>query len=136
MFKLEHRIAAILLAVLGSGLAQPAEAVQVRIATYNVLYGIDTGRDRTNAPANDDYAAVLATFQRVQPDIVCFQELETSDKAAWVEMAATLGYPYYAFASAAGGTFPGTARLGIWSKHPILSSDEVKERWSTPPPRR
>lgn len=127
MFKPEHRIAAILLAVLGSGLAQPAEAVQVRIATYNVLYGIDTGQDRTNAPANDDYAAVLATFQRVQPDIVCFQELETSDKAAWVEMAATLGYPHYAFASAAGGTFPGTARLGIWSKHPILYTDEVKE---------
>lgn len=76
---------------------------------------------------NDDYAAVLATMQRVQPDIVCFQELSLSDKAAWVEMAATLGYPYYAFASTAGGTFAGDARLGVWSKFPILSSDEVKE---------
>ena len=107
--------------------AVSAQAIPVRIASYNVYFGIDTGADRTNALPNDDYAAVLATFQRIRPDIVCFQELALSDKQAWLEMAATLGYPYYAFASTAGGTFPGDARLGIWSKYPILSSDEVKE---------
>ncbi len=110
-----------------AGLAMPAMAVSVRIASFNVYYGIDTGADRTDGLAGDDYAATLATFQRVQPDIVCFQELETGDKQAWVEAAATLGYSYYAFASTTGGTFAGTARLGIWSKYPILSTDEVKE---------
>ena len=109
------------------GLALSAQAIPVRIASYNVLFGIDTGADRASAPPDDDYAAVLATFQRVQPDIVCFQELSLSDKAAWLQMAATLGYQYYAFASTTGGTFAGEARLGIWSKYPILSSDEVKE---------
>ena len=112
---------------MAAGLAVPAQAVPVRIASYNVLFGVDTGSDRALGQPDDDYAAVLASFQRVQPDIVCFQELSLSDKAAWLEMAATLGYPYYAFASTAGGTFAGTARLGIWSKYPILASDEVKE---------
>ncbi len=109
------------------GVTLSANAIQVRIATYNVLFGVDTSADRTLAQPDDDYAAVLTSLQRVQPDIVCFQELSLSDKAAWLEMAATLGYPYYAFASTAGGTFAGDARLGIWSKFPILSSDEVKE---------
>jgi len=102
------------------------QAVPVRIASYNVYWGIDTGGDR--GTTNDvDYAAVLASFERVQPDIVCFQELMNSDKQAWLEMAATLGYPYYAFSSLEGGTFAGLVRLGVWSKYPILSSDEVKE---------
>ena len=113
------------LALLGTVLS--AQAIPVRIASYNVLFGIDTGSDRTNALPTDDYAAVQATFQRVQPDIVCFQELSFSDKAAWLQMAATLGYQYYAFASTTGGTFAGEARLGIWSKYPILASSEVKE---------
>ena len=107
--------------------AMPAHGVPVRIASYNVYFGIDTGANRTNQLADDDYAAVLATFQRVQPDIVCFQELANEDKQAWIEMAATLGYAHYAFASTEGGTFAGNARLGIWSKYPILASAEVKE---------
>lgn len=102
-------------------------AVQVRIASFNVYFGVDTGSDRVNNSPDDDYAAVLAIMQRVQSDIVCFQELTLSDREAWVEMAATLGYPYYAFASTNGGTFAGNVRLGIWSKYPILSADEVKE---------
>jgi exonuclease III len=116
-----------LIGIAFSGAAISVQAIPVRIASYNVLEGIDTSADRTNGLPNDDYAAVLATFQRVNPDIVCFQELNFSDKQAWLEMAATLGYAYYAFASTTGGTFAGTARLGIWSKYPILSSDEVKE---------
>ena len=105
----------------------PAQGVQVRIASYNVYFGIDTGANRTNNLADDDYAAVLATFQRVKPDIVCFQELSNEDKQAWIEMAATLGYSHYAFASTEGGTFAGSARLGVWSKYPIMASAEVKE---------
>ncbi len=50
------------------------QAVPVRIASYNVYFGVDTGSDRASFPADDDYAAVLASFERVQPDIVCFQD--------------------------------------------------------------
>jgi endonuclease/exonuclease/phosphatase family metal-dependent hydrolase len=103
------------------------QAVPVRIASYNVYFGIDTGSDRASFPADDDYAAVLASFERIQPDIVCFQELLNADKQAWLEAAATLGYPYYAFSSVEGGTLAGDMRLGVWSKYPILWSDEVKE---------
>ena len=109
------------------GAAPSGWAVQVRIASYNVYFGLDTGSDRGEGKPDDDYAAVLATMQRVRPDIVCFQELTSSDQAAWVQMAGTLGFPYYAFASQSGGTFAGTVRLGIWSKFPILASAEVKE---------
>jgi endonuclease/exonuclease/phosphatase family metal-dependent hydrolase len=103
----------------------PAHAVKVRLATYNVYFGIDTGSNRSQGDPNDDYAAVLASFQRVQPDIVCFQELSDGDKQAWLEMAATLGFPYYAYSD--GGTFAGDMKLGVWSKFPILSSAHVKE---------
>ena len=79
------------MALLGAALS--AQGIQLRIASYNVLNGIDTRSDR--ATTNDtDYAAMLTTFQRVQPDIVCFQELGTFDQEAWLEAAATLGYPY------------------------------------------
>lgn len=123
-FALLLRVATVCFAL---GFASSAFAVQVRIASYNVYFGIDTGSDRAEGYSDDDYAAVLATMQRVKPDIVCFQELTMSDREAWVEMAATLGYPYYAFASTNGGNFAGNLRLGIWSKFPILEADEVKE---------
>lgn len=106
-------------------LVLPAQAVKVRIATYNVYFGIDTGSDRSQGNPNDDYAAVQASLQRVQPDIVCFQELSDGDKQAWLEMAATLGYPYYAYSD--GGTLDTTMKLGVWSKFPIISSAHVKE---------
>jgi endonuclease/exonuclease/phosphatase family metal-dependent hydrolase len=106
-------------------LAVPAQAVQVRIATYNVYFGIDTSSDRSQGNPDDDYAAVQASLQRVQPDIVCFQELSDGDKQAWLEMAATLGYPYYAYSD--GGTLDTSMKLGVWSKFPILSSAHVKE---------
>ena len=112
---------------LGCATIPAVQAVDVRIASYNVYFGIDTSSDRASLLPGDDFAAVKASLERVQPDIVCFQELANEDQDAWLEMAATLGYPYYAFASVEGGTFAGSARLGIWSKFPILASDEVKE---------
>lgn len=125
MMRLIHKTA---FAVLGLfALCGVADAVQVRIASYNVYFGVDTGADRGGGTPDDDYAALQATLQRVQPDIVCFQELIASDQQAWVEMAATLGYPYYRFASPEGGSFPGNLRLGIWSKFPIIADNEVRE---------
>jgi len=107
--------------------ACPAHAVQVRVASFNVYFGVDTGGDRLSNDPNDDYLAVSNILRRVNPDIVTFQELSNSDQEAWVTMAAQLGYPYYAFSSFLGGTFAGSHRLGIWSRYPILAASEIKE---------
>ncbi|HAL92458.1 MAG TPA: hypothetical protein DCM68_05470, partial [Verrucomicrobia bacterium] len=99
--------------------------MQLRIATYNVLWGIDTSDDRALSPTNDDYAAVQASIARVQPDIVCFQELYAKCQEPWTEMAATLGFPYVAFSD--GGTMDASFKVGIWSKYPITYTDHIKE---------
>ena len=101
------------------------EAVPVRIASFNVAYGIDTSDDRGTVD-DADYAAVTSIVQRIQPDILCFQELYADeDMTAWITAAATLGYPYYAMS--AGGTFDNSMRVGVWSKFPITYSDHVRE---------
>ncbi len=124
--KTKRMMAGLGMALLGAALS--SQGIQLRIASYNVLNGIDTRSDR--ATTNDtDFAAMLATFQRVQPDIVCFQELGTFDQEAWLEAAATLGYPYYVFPTNSGGTFSGGVLLGIWSKFPVLASDQVRENY-------
>ena len=110
----------------GLGLsARFAQAVPVRIASFNVAFGIDTNDD--GGTTNDtDYAAVSNTIQRVQPDIVCFQELYADeDMQAWITLAAQLGYPYYAMSS--GGSLDNSMRTGIWSKYPITGTDLIKE---------
>lgn len=105
--------------------AGTAQAVPVRIASFNVAFGIDTNDD--GGTANDtDYAAVSNTIQRVQPDIICFQELYADeDMQAWITLAAQLGYPYYAMSS--GGSLDNSMRTGIWSKYPITGTDLIKE---------
>ncbi|MGD9782305.1 MAG: hypothetical protein AB7V14_09160, partial [Kiritimatiellia bacterium] len=72
--------------------ALSAQAVDVRIADFNVAFGIDTNDD--GGTSNDvDYVAVSYIVQRVQPDIICFQELYADeDMQAWISLAAQLGY--------------------------------------------
>lgn len=106
--------------------AGTAQAVPVRIASFNVKTGIDT--DHYYGTTNvGDYAATIAILQRVQPDIVCFQELYANEAnmTAWLAAAAVLDYSYYAISD--GGTFDTTLRLGVWSKYPITGSAHVKE---------
>jgi endonuclease/exonuclease/phosphatase family metal-dependent hydrolase len=107
------------------GAANPVQAVQMRIAAFNVAFGIDTDSDR--GTTNDvDYCAVTSIVQRVQPDILCFEELYSDeDMTTWVSAAAALGYPYYAMS--VGGTFDNSMRLGVWSKFPIIYTDHVRE---------
>ena len=108
----------------------PAEAIPLRIATWNVLHGVDTGHDHlTNL--NDDYSAVTSIVQRVQPDIICFQELTSTDKADWLTAGATLGYQYYAIPTNA-GPFSGSLLPGIWSKHPLTNVVQIKENYIDP----
>ncbi len=102
-----------------------AQAVDVRIAAFNVAYGIDTDSDR--GTTNDvDYVAVTSIVQRVQPDILCFEELYADeDRDTWIAAAAALGYPYYAMS--VGGTFDSSMRVGVWSKYPITYTDQIRE---------
>ena len=115
----------------GWGLATlSAQAVSVRIADFNVAFGLDTNDDR--GTTNDvDYVAVSNILRRVQPDIVCFQELYADeDMQAWIGLAAQLGYPYYAMSS--GGSLDNSMRTGIWSKYPITDTDLIKETYYDP----
>ena len=91
----------------------PTQAVDMRIAAFNVAFGIDT--DSNRGTTNDvDYCAVTSIVQRIQPDIMCFEELYADeDMTAWITAAAALGYPYYAMSS--GGTFDNSMRTGVWS---------------------
>ena len=115
----------------GWGLAAlTAQAVPVRIASFNVAFGIDTNDD--GGTTNDvDYAAVSNIIQRVQPDVICFQELYADeDMQAWIALAAKLGYPYYARSS--GGSLDNSMRTGVWSKYPITGTDLIKETYYDP----
>ena len=115
----------------GWGLASlSAQAVPVRIADFNVAFGLDTNDDR--GTTNDvDYVAVSNILRRVQPDVVCFQELYADeDMQAWIALAAQLGYPYYAMSS--GGSLDNSMRTGIWSKYPITDTDLIKETYYDP----
>lgn len=97
---------------------QQCPAVQVRIASWNVLWGV-------GAPGSNDYQAVRATLLRIRPDVIGFCELNNADYANWVTLAADVGYPYLAYGN--GGTYAGAHRVGFFSKFPILEAHEVKE---------
>ncbi len=100
--------------------AGPAPAVQVRIASFNVGVGIDSHSNHI------DFIATSNIIQRIQPDIICFQELYANeDMQAWIQLAAQLGYSDYAMS--AGGGIDSSMRVGVWSKHPILQSANVTE---------
>jgi endonuclease/exonuclease/phosphatase family metal-dependent hydrolase len=71
------------------GTALTAQAVSVRIASFNVLWGIDTDKCYGTSKTGD-YTATIEIMQRVQPDIVCFQELYGNEThmTAWLGAAA------------------------------------------------
>ena len=94
------------------------EALPVRVASFNMKFGVGD----TNTA---EYAAVRDILNRVNPDIIGFQELSNADYLNWVLLANELGYPYLAFGN--GGTFAGSHRLGFFSRYPITAVDEVME---------
>lgn len=96
-----------------------ADALQVRLAAYNVLFGV-------GAPGSAEYTAVRSILQRTGPDVIAFEELMDTDYDNWVTLAADLGYPYYAYGPSS-GPLTGSQRLGFFSRYPILSAVEVTE---------
>lgn len=100
-------------------LAPHAGAINVRIASYNVEWGV-------GSPLSNDYQAVKSVINRIRPDVIGFQELTDADKANWITLAAELGYPYYAYGPSS-GPLTGTQRLGYFSKFPVRNTAEVTE---------
>ncbi len=107
-------IAALCLAVAG-----PAWAVKIRIASYNVKFGV-------GVPGSQEYNAVKSILQRINPDIIAFQEMLETDYDYWITMSAELGYAYSAYGPSY-GPLTGSQRLGFLSRFPISSSHEVTE---------
>jgi endonuclease/exonuclease/phosphatase family metal-dependent hydrolase len=107
--------------------ALPASAVQVRIASWNILNGLDTGSNASASEGSrsDDYWQVIDAINRIQPDIVGFAEINNNDFDKLPELAAALGYPYYALSTEAMNS--GAYRQAVMSKFEILSSTLVKE---------
>ena len=105
----------------------PAPAVQVRIASWNILNGLDTGSNASDSEdtRSDDYWQVIDAINRVQPDIVGFAEINNNDFDKLPELAAALGYPYYALSTEAMNS--GAYRQAVMSKFEILSSSLIKE---------
>ena len=122
-----HRLICVLFGIALGNAVLPADAIPVRIATWNVLHGVDTDHNHlTNL--NDDYSAVTAIVARVQPDIICFQEETSTDKADWLAAGAALGYPYYVIPTN-GGFFSGGLLPAIWSKYPLTNAVQIKENY-------
>jgi len=116
----QHRALMLLsvMSILG-GIPIAINAAQVRLATYNVYFGVD-------APGSPEYLATRSVIQRVSPDIIAFQELLDTDYSNWVTLAADLGYPYLAYGASA-GPLTGSQRLGFMSRYPIQSAFELLE---------
>ncbi|HMP72159.1 MAG TPA: hypothetical protein PKE55_02745 [Kiritimatiellia bacterium] len=85
----------------------------VRVASYNIENGIGQVGD-------DKYNAIKSTLERIEADIVAFQELFFSQSNQWVALAAELGYPHTALAPEGG------QRTGYFSRYPILSTHYVQ----------
>ena len=95
-----------------------SDARPVRVATYNIENGVgDIG--------SAEYNAVQSILARIDADVVCFQELQTTSFAAWSNMASVLGYPY-AVIGWDGGSLAGSLYMGYFSRFPIQSTYNVE----------
>jgi len=85
----------------------------VRVATFNVE-GIDAD--------TSSYDALVDVLQRIDADVVSFQEINAFVETLFVpQLADDAGYPFFAFADDS-GTLSGGLRNGVLSRHPIASS--------------
>ena len=96
--------------------ASPVGAVQVRIASFNVLGGIES-------PGSTEYEATRAVLQRVDADIIGFQEVTGSTQANFETLAASLGYPHTYYAPQA--ILDTSNRTAFMSRWPIVLSSFI-----------
>ncbi len=105
-----------LTAALSLCLSLPSAARTVRVASYNVLFGVGS----VNGP---EYNAVADVLTRIDADVVAFQELTSGDRANWEALADELGYAHTAFGG--NGPLSGGLKVGYCSRHPILSASGI-----------
>ena len=98
---------------------QPAGAVTVRVATFNILQGFE-------APGTDSFEQAAAVMARVDADIVGVVEARsgTNEAVYFRQMAERLGYPYAVLS----GTTPldTTLRTAVFSRFPIVMTNWVQ----------
>ena len=97
--------------------AQVLEARTVRIATFNIQNG-------PGAPGTTDYEATKAIVQRINADVVGFQELLGTNESNWRQIASELGYAHATFGTN-GTSMSGTQRLGYFSRFPISGTNDI-----------
>lgn len=92
--------------------AIPVEARTVRVASFNIENGPD-------APGTSDYNATKAIVQRINADIVAFQEVRRSSTNQWRQMGLELGYSNIQL----GTTDSAGALLGFFSRYPLQATN-------------
>jgi endonuclease/exonuclease/phosphatase family metal-dependent hydrolase len=88
--------------------ANTAGARTVRVATFNIENGPE-------APDTTDYKASKAIVQRINADVVAFQEINRTSTNEWRQMAAELGYTNVQL----GTTNSAGGLLGFFSRFPV-----------------
>lgn len=103
----------------------------VRVATFNV-------KDGVGAVGTTEYNAVRDILQRVDADVVAFQELKTADRPNWETLVNALGYfntTFGVYTTMSGGLYVGYAsRFSVIGTNDVLSPLPAYEM--TRPPQR
>lgn len=108
-----------LLALFATGvLASMSEAKTVRVATYNIENG-------PLGPGTSDYEATKAVLQRIDADVVGFQEVLEGSVANWQQMGRDLGYEFVEI----GTSLSGSQRLGFFSRFRIAEAAHLSSTW-------
>jgi len=94
-----------------------ADAREVRVATFNIENG-------TGDAGSAKYEAIKDQLERIDADIVGFQELRSATFGTWSNMAIELGYDYSVIGGD-NGSRAGYLFNGYFSHFPILSSADV-----------
>jgi endonuclease/exonuclease/phosphatase family metal-dependent hydrolase len=103
----------------GSVIPSTTTGRRVRLASVNVQVGLDSN-DRPN-----DLQALRATLERLDADVVTFQELRVGDSNAWVTLGQELGYTHFALAP--NDYIDNSNPPGFYSRFPITDVAAVRE---------
>jgi len=98
--------------VTGTPASPIEEGRRVRVATMNIENSI-------GSPGEAQYEAVKQVIQRLNADIIGFQEIYLSESNTWSQLGIELGYPYSTMASRE------VQRTAYFSRYPFLEVAQV-----------
>ena len=106
---------------------RPVRGTAIRLASINTLNGVGS----RNTP---EYDATISLLERIEPDIVCFQEVSSTGNFFDLrQLAADLGLDYLATGGDAfagqpyeGGRFSSDQNIAIASRFPITSTTQIE----------